>query len=197
MEPAEHLIKAVSAQRGQTEPPLIVALDGRSGAGKSTLAAAVAPTLSAVVIEGDDFYAGGSAAFWDERSAEDKVANAMDWRRQHQLLTELRAGDGASWFPFDWEAFDGRLAETPLHCAPADVVILEGAYSARPELAKLLDLRILLDTPEELRSSRLRQREGDDYSDDWERRWREAEDHYFGLVMPRSSFDLVLGSERH
>ena len=192
MQPAEQLIATVSAHIAKRPGPVIIALDGRSGAGKSTVAAQVAPRLSAVVIEGDDFYAGGTAAFWDEQTAVEKVAHVMDWRRQQQLLSDLRAGRGATWYPFDWEAFDGRLSESPMSCGPADVVILEGAYSARPELAELLDLRFLLDTPEPVRSQQLREREGDDYSEDWEGRWREAEDHYFGVIMPRSSFDQVL-----
>jgi uridine kinase len=71
-------------------------------------------------------------------------------------------------------------------------VILEGAYSARPELADLLQLRVLLDTPDAVRDARLRAREGDDYVDGWMARWADAEAHCFGHVMPRSAFDLVL-----
>ena len=147
----------------------------------------------AVVIEGDDFYAGGSNTAWDARSPQDKVANAMDWRRQRALLAELRLGAGASWFPFDWTSFDdATLAAEALHCGPADVIILEGAYCARPELGELIDFRVLLDTPQHICMTQLRAREGDDYSEDWESRWREAEDYYFGKIMPRSAFDLVI-----
>ncbi|CAN5586399.1 AAA family ATPase [soil metagenome] len=172
---------------------LIVAIDGRSGAGKSTLAAAVAAEVGAVVIGGDDFYAGGSAAEWDERSAVEKATTCIDWRRQRGVLESIRAGAEPTWQAFDWEAFDGRLAEEVQHRPRSPVVILEGAYSARPELADLLDLRVLLDTPPAIRRQQLLEREGDDYRDDWEGRWSEAEDHYFGRVVPASAFDLVLG----
>lgn len=205
---ADHLMALVGA-----EPlPVIAAVDGRSGAGKSTLAAATARLLGqeqsgdhttsarpiATVIEGDDFYAGGDAAHWDAMSDEQKVATAMDWRRQRALLTDLRAGLPGRWYPFDWEAFDqpidtlGRLAAEPLTCPPASIVIIEGAYTARPELADLIDLRVLLDTPREVSESQLREREGEHYSEDWEARWRSAEDHYFGRIMPIERFDLVL-----
>ena len=52
-----------------------------------------------------------------------------------------------TWHPYDWEADDGSLALTSVVCDPAPVIILDGAYSARPELADLFDLRVLLDAP--------------------------------------------------
>ena len=185
-----------SRATGRTSP-LLVALDGRSGAGKSTLATAAAEAiradgLDARVIDGDDFYAGGSPALWDMMSAAEKVANAMDWRRQRAVLDQLRRGHEARWRPFDWEAFDGRLASTQFRCPPAAVVVLEGAYSGRPELADLIDVRVLLDTTAPVRRQRLIAREGADYADDWFARWTEAEELYFGSVMPSSAFDLVL-----
>ncbi|MEL6982920.1 MAG: hypothetical protein AAFO29_10900, partial [Actinomycetota bacterium] len=171
-------------------------IDGRSGSGKSTLAREVATTtpVDVSIIEGDDFYAGGTAAFWDGLSAEDKVGHCIDWRRQRPVLDELRRGRIASWRPFDWEAFDGSLTAEADRCPPDTIVILEGAYSARPELADLLDLRVLLDTSDRLRRARLIEREGEAYVDDWYRRWSEAEDHYFGQIMTAERFDLVLRS---
>ena len=74
------------------------------------------------------------------------------------------------------------------------VVVLEGAYSCRPELHDLLDLRVLLDIPPWVRRRRLLEREGDAFRADWEARWSAAEDHYFGTVMPPERFDLVLGA---
>jgi uridine kinase len=47
------------------DAPLLVALDGRSGAGKPTLARAVGALVGALVIDGDDFYRGGTDGYWD------------------------------------------------------------------------------------------------------------------------------------
>jgi uridine kinase len=74
------------------------------------------------------------------------------------------------------------------------VVILEGAYSARPELAALFHLRVLYQAPAEMRRRRWVEREGEGYFDDWARRWSEAEDWYFTHVMPPDRFDLVLST---
>jgi uridine kinase len=187
--------------------PVFVGIDGRSGAGKSTLAAALTPDLIAsghrdvtvTVIEGDLFYSGGSADTWDQRTAAEKADLVIDWHRQRGVLQQLRDDGIAEWRPFDWDADDWDadvvpLVETPMAARVAPVVVLEGAYSCRPELHDLLDLLVLVDVPLELRSARLREREGDAYRADWEARWSEAEDHYFGSVMPPERFDLVLSA---
>jgi uridine kinase len=71
-------------------------------------------------------------------------------------------------------------------------VILDGAYSARPELADLFGLRVLLDLARPKRRERLRRREGARDRAEWEARWGEAEDLYFERPMPPDAFDLVL-----
>jgi uridine kinase len=197
----EALAAAVRARLHPDGTPIVVGLDGRSGAGKSTLAAALRGTDVATrvtVIDGDDFYAGGSAAAWDARSAEQKADRVIDWRRQREVLLTLRAGRIASWRPFDWEADDWDTKAVPLCdesmvAEATPVVVLEGAYSCRPELHDLLDLRVLLAIPDEVRMEQLRRREGEAYRDEWVGRWAAAEEHYFGVVMPPDRFDLVLG----
>lgn len=199
---ARPLVDVLTARHASLQRCVFVAIDGRSGAGKSTLAVALASAcqergLTVVVIEGDDFYAGGSAERWDERSPEERADRVIDWRRQRAVLEDLRRHGRASWYPFDWEAPDWNADRVPLRSTPmsvqsADIVVLEGAYSARPELHDVLDIRVLLDTPAAQRRRQLLEREGDEYRADWEARWSAAEDHYFGIVMPPDRFDHVL-----
>jgi uridine kinase len=192
---AQRLVEAIS-QRVDGERPFVLAIDGRSGSGKSTLAAAVSGLLGeCLVIEGDDFYAGGSQEEWDARTAAQKADQVIDWRRQYALLEALRQGQRAVWFGYDWEAFDGSLLATPTVVDPAPVIILEGAYSCRPELTSVLDLRVLLETDLDVRRRRLRARDGDQWHDAWFDRWDEAERYYFGEVVTRNEFDLVLSGE--
>lgn len=180
--------------------PLFVGIDGRSGAGKSTLASAIAEELGravVAVIEGDAFYSGGSGESWDRRSAEEKAAHVIDWRRQADVLADLQANGRAEWFPFDWEASNwdsepAPLSDEVMSTECRSIVILEGAYSCRPELQPLLDLTVLLDPTSEVRRAQLLAREGDAYRSAWEHRWSEAEDHYFSIIMPSDRFDLVL-----
>lgn len=204
--PASSLIVRLRALASTTRGTVIIGIDGRGGSGKSTLADEISKGLSAedgdpaavTVIEGDQFYAGGSNESWDGRTAAAKADEAIDWRKQRGVLQRLREGCSAEWHPFDWVAEDWDsdvvpLAAEPVIAHPASVVVLEGAYSCRPELHDLLDLRVLLDVPHETRRRQLLEREGDDYRADWEARWAAAEDHYFGTVMRADRFDIVLG----
>lgn len=203
-EKAQPLLRLLRTSVAASTRTLFVALDGRSGAGKSTLAEFVKSALGeeglrVEVIEGDQFYAGGSAERWDERSAEDKVAKAMDWQRQHTLLSDLRENGRASWHSFAWDAPDWDTHPPPLEAeahslsiSTSDVVLLEGAYSARPELHELLDTLVQLDPSKSVRRQQLLDREGDAYRQDWEGRWSEAEELYFTQVMPPYRFDLVI-----
>jgi len=144
------------------------------------------------VIDGDDFYAGGTAAEWDAMNPAEKASHCIDWRRQRPVLAALARGEPASWHRYDWATDDGRLLEHPTVCPPAPVIILEGVYSARPELADLFDLRVLYDAVADVRRQRIVEREGEDHRAAWNWRWEEAEQWYFSKAMPRSAFDLVI-----
>jgi uridine kinase len=129
---ADILIRSIhdlDVEHHGTGVPLLVALDGRSGAGKSTLARTVGEGLGALVIDGDDFYSGGPDASWDAMSPAEKVERVIDWRRQREVLETLRRRRRATWRPYDWECDDGSFGP-PISGGPADVVILDGAYSA-------------------------------------------------------------------
>ncbi len=168
--------------------PRIVAIDGRSGVGKSTLAARLGEATGAAVLDGDGFFAGGIEV---HRGAPvDRVACCIDWRRQREVLTDLRAGRTATYRAFDWDAFDGSLELRPTVVAPAPIVILEGVYAARPELEDLLDLRVLLRVPDAVRKRRLEEREGG--VGPWELAWHEAEVWYFAHAAPEARFDVVI-----
>jgi hypothetical protein len=102
----------------------------------------------------------------------------------------LRRGETAVWRAFDWDSFDGRLCDEPTSLAGSDFIILEGVYSARPELADLIDVAVLVSIDEELRAGRLLQRQGE--AEPWDLQWRSAEDHYFAHLAPPDRFDLIV-----
>lgn len=179
--------------------PLVIALDGRSGVGKSTIASQLAAVLPATIIPGDDFFAAElTSADWDARSASERARDAIDWRRlRRQVLEPLRAGQSATWYPFDFvagERADGSytLSSEPVRRDPAAIIILDGAYSSRPELANLVDCAILVEAPAATRRERLASRETPDFLEAWHRRWDAAEDYFFTKVRPRESFDVVV-----
>jgi len=181
---------------------LVVAIDGRSGAGKSTVAALVGQGIEAVIVPCDDFFAASvSDADWDRRTPEQRAADAIDWRRlRREAIEPLRNGRAARWYAFDFLAGprgDGTypLQRTPTERAPKPVVLLDGAYSSRPELAEVLDLSVLVEAAPTTREARLRAREEADVLRQWHARWDPAEEYYFGQVRPSSTFDVVVRAD--
>nr|AIA15272.1 AAA domain protein [uncultured bacterium] len=176
--------KIVSSRHGST----LIAVDGRSGVGKSTFALELAQLLTASVIQGDDFYSGGVLIRRDTPG--ERMNACIDWQEQRRVLEALREGKRAAWRSFDSDRFDGSLEVGQKFCEPTRFVVLEGVYSARPELSDLLDFRILLTVPHELRLKQLFAREG--AIGPWERQWHEAENEYFDKIATSNCFDLVL-----
>jgi uridine kinase len=158
----------------------------------------VAPLLCATVVPSDDFFAASIPdSEWDRKTPERRVEDAIDWRRLRlDAIEPLRAGLPARWFAFDFAAGlrpDGTypMQEAATERAPGEVVIVEGAYSSRSELADLLDVTVLVDAPQAERDRRLAAREDAAFLETWHARWDRAEDHYFGRLRPPASFDLV------
>jgi uridine kinase len=195
MDPASMLVDRITAIGRDVSRPVMVAIDGGSGAGKSTLALEVGRRIDFAVIDGDDFYAGRTAAEWDSRGAAENADRCIDWRRQRPVLGALARGREASWRAYDWITDDGRLLEQTTLCPPAPVIVLEGVYSARPELSDLFDLRVLYHAPAAVRRRRMVEREGEDHRTEWNNRWEEAEQWYFSRVMPPGAFDMVLSAK--
>lgn len=179
------LIQTIQMRAKGMSRPLIVALDGRSGAGKSTTARQLARALPASCIEGDDFYAGGTGIV--PGPPHHLASICINWRRQRSTLETLRLGRSASYPPFDWAAFTGALARTPVTIAATPIILFEGVYTARPELQDLTDFRVLLTLPDHLRLTRLRIREGG--LSDWENQWLRAEDWYFNHALTDAAID--------
>ena len=196
---AQRVVSLLLPQLPARVRPLVLAIDGGSGAGKSTLAYMLAAMLGAAMIPGDDFYAAeiGDAG-WNARSAAERARDVIDWRRlRRDALLPLLAGRPARWYPFDFAAGtrpDGSYptSGTAVVLQPAGVIVLDGAYSGRPELADLVDIAILVDVPLAVRHRRLAAREDAAFLLAWHARWDTAEAHYFEQVRPRETYDLIV-----
>ena len=189
-------IKNLLATKGA---PIVVALDGGSGAGKSTLASMIANEVDTAVIPLDDFFSANIPDNkWDEFTVEEKLKYVFDWKRvRHDVIEPLLDGKPARWHSFDFQSGlreDGTygMEVEPKERKPASVILIEGAYSASPELADLVDLAILVDVPIEERHARLEAREDRDFLKKWHQRWDEVEAKYFSQVRPKSSFDVIV-----
>ena len=168
-----------------------MALDGFSGSGKSTLARRLALDIgTASVVTGDDFYRVMDDAQRRELAPEDGMARYFDWERlRDEALAPLRSGMPARYRPYDWQA-GGGLQGSNVEVQPSAVIVIDGVYSARPELSDLVDLTVLVDTSRPVRQQRLARRGPD--NEGWNARWDAAEHLYFSGVRPPESFDFVV-----
>ena len=182
-------------------PPLVVAIDGRSGAGKTTIATELAAGLGAVVINGDDFYnATMTDRDWDMRDASERARDVIDWKRmREEAIGPLRQGADAQWTTYDYERGPYPDGSYPMSRTVAvkshPVILIDGAYSGRPELADLVDVSVLVEADDVVRRRRLASREDPAFLEQWHLRWDDAEMHYFANIRPRESFDILVQVE--
>jgi uridine kinase len=181
---AAGVISAAAGWREAAPGLLVVAIDGHGGSGKSTIAAAVAGATGAALVHTDDFFQAAGAPQGMQRS----LGSYYEWRRlRAQALEPLRARRRASFRRFDWERGSGLDGVVTVD--PAGLIVVEGVFSASPELADQVDRAVFIDTPEPERLRRLRGRLA---PEEWDDEWLLAEQAYFRLTRPPSSFDLIV-----
>jgi len=151
---------------------------------------------SVSVIEGDEFYTGGSIKLWSSRTVIENAQQCIDWRKQHSVITALKSNGYANWYAFDWQSEHWASNNVPKcastsTCSIAEIVILEGVYSARSELSSLFDLRVVLQVPSQIRKKRLIAREAENLRTDWEQLWSAAEQQYFYNELDYAAIDVI------
>ncbi|MFD6426899.1 uridine kinase [Streptomyces sp. NPDC060198] len=119
----------------------LVAVDGAGGSGKTTLAAAVAEYVGdCAVVHGDDFYRPMPDHERDGLDAEQGYHRYVDRQRLRlEVLEPLRSRQSARYRAYDWAT--GQLGSLQ-EIVSTSVVIVEGVYSARPELSAFYDLTV-------------------------------------------------------
>ncbi|PGS26023.1 uridine kinase [Bacillus cereus] len=169
---------------------LIIGVDGCGEAGKSTLANKIKNKFSTVtIVHMDDFYL-PSAQIVNEHPTKKSVGADFDWKRLLQeVLEPIRNGIEGCYKRYDWET--DSLAEA--HTVPANgIVIIEGVYATRQELAEMYDLKIWVNCPRETRIKRGIARDGEAARDMWENNWMVAEDMYVESHKPQEFADFII-----
>lgn len=173
---------------------LLIGIDGCGGSGKSTLANKMRTECSNVsVVHMDDFYLPSSQIV--KVSPEKKPIGAdYDWKRVlNQVLEPISQNKEGFYQRYDWDK--DELVEW--HTVPiGGIVIIEGVYSIRKELANKYDFTIWVDCPRETRLSRGLERDGEQARDMWEKNWMISEDIYVEEHRPDERADLIVNGTR-
>jgi uridine kinase len=179
----------------------VIAVDGVDGAGKTTFADALAERLRA---QGRNVVRASIDGFHHPlayRRAEGRTPEAV-WRRhfdydalRRELLEPWRAGPPATYRPAVHDvAFEVALDLPPREPPTEGVLVVDGLFCQRPELAGMWDRVIFLDVPFEVSVARMAARDGsvDDVDDPDQRRYVDAQRIYLDGCDPRGRADLVI-----
>jgi uridine kinase len=145
--------------------PLVIGIAGGTGSGKTTVARKIAESLPAdraVVIQHDSYYLDRSHLSAEERALVNfDEPGALDNARLLSDLGALKEGRGAVCPQYDFGSHtrlsEGRLIE------PHPIVIVEGILLfAIPDLRDAFDLRLFVDTDDDIRLLRRIRRDIED-----------------------------------
>ena len=137
-----------------TKKPKIIGIVGGSGSGKTTVTKRIIDELTidkVALIEQDYYYKDQSHMTMDERVKTNyDHPSAFDNELLYTHLTELMEGNAVELPVYDYVNHT-RSAEKK-HQEPKDVIIIEGMFGLHSEkLRELMDIKIFVDTPSDLR----------------------------------------------
>jgi uridine kinase len=173
-------VPALAARIRAGEPRLgrtrLVTVDGPAGSGKTTLAGQLVDALGpdAAVVHLEDLYAG-----WTLTGAVARLCAGV--------LRPIAAGRPGAHARYDWHA--GRFAAEPAPVPVPAVLVVEGCGSSPRVLDPWTTLRIWVEAPEELRTSRALARDGAHLAEQW-RRWQRVEAAEFAAEDTRARADV-------
>jgi uridine kinase len=179
--------------------PVLVAVDGPDGAGKTTLAddlACVAHGRPVVRVSLDDFHHPRAHRHAEGRTGETVWARSYDYDAvRRELLEPWRRGAGSPYRP-RWHdlASDAHVREPPAVVPPDGVLVVDGVFAQRDELAGAWDLVVYVDAAPAVRVARMAVRDGvspdPDHPD--QRRYLEAQRLYLEHCDPVRRAGVVL-----
>jgi len=186
----EQAIEAIANRVGQllqTQPRVLLAIDGQSASGKSTAAELLAERLDARVLHMDDFFLQPSM-----RTAERLATpggNVDIERFCRDVLPALLEGASVT-----LERYDCHLDELlpPVVIPPRAVTIVEGAYSLHPLLKPHYDLSVFFKIVPVLQRSRILARNGEEMLQMFLSRWIPMENRYFEAFSIEQTCDFVV-----
>jgi uridine kinase len=178
---------------------VLVVVDGADGAGKTVLADELALLVPAAVRASlDDFHHPREHRHALGRTGETVWERGFDYAAvRRELLDPWRRGPGSP-YRVRWHdvATDAHVdaGDPPPQVPDRGVLVVDGVFAQRPELAGLWDRVVWLEVPDEVRIARMAARDGvsADREHPDQRRYLDAQRIYDAVCTPRASADVVV-----
>ena len=152
----------------------VITIDGPCASGKTTFAGKLAETFAATLIHTDDY------VIPHARKTAERLAipggNCDAERLVREVLEPWKRGSEALYRKYDCHQ-DRILPGLPL--PESGMLIVEGCYCNLPDIWAFADLRLFMDTPEETRMVRLKERETHESLKRYFEKWIPLENAYF------------------
>ena len=164
----------------------VVAIDGRCGSGKTTGVKMIAKELGCEIIQMDDFYLTPEMRTAERR--EEPGGNVDYIRFAKEVLPNIKKRESFSYGKYQVET-DSIIAH--IEIKNPDIVIIEGAYSMRPEFRECYDLKVFSNASRELQIKRLTEREGE-YVKEYIDLWMPLENKYIKYFNLEEICDIII-----
>ena len=176
-----------------------VGIDGVDGAGKTTFADALAASLGrpCVRVSIDDFHHVAAVRHARGRQSPSGFwADSFDHPRlRREVLEPLGPGGTRCYRPRGHDLMTDTVLDVPAQvAAPEAVLLLDGIFLQRPELAGCFELVVFLDVPFAETCARMAVRDGSDpdSASPSMRRYVEAQRRYLAAHDPRGRADVLI-----
>jgi len=174
---------------------MIIGICGGTGSGKTTIARRIVETVGAknvVLVEQDSYYRNLADMPLDARRQTNfDHPDSIDSEMLMNHLKRLKNGDSIEMPVYDFRTHT-RSSEVE-RIKPKPVVIVEGILIfSEPRILNLLDVRVFVDTPDDIRFIRRLQRDITERG----RGVKSVIEQYFATVRPMH-FEFVEGSKRY
>ncbi len=170
---------------------VLLAIEGGAASGKSTLAELLTVIYpDTVLFHADDFFLRP-----EQRTAARYAqpgGNLDRERLESEILAPISRNEVAIYRPFDCHTLSLR---EPMTVLPGRLNIVEGSCSFHPELAHYYDLSVFLDISPETQRSRILDRNGPEWGQQFFDRWIPLEQAYFRETNTQGRCTLALKEE--
>jgi len=180
-------------QHSKQATRLIIGIDGNCASGKSTLALLLLELFDAQVIHMDDFFLPPNLR--TPKRFEIPGQNV----HYERFLTEVVNPLKQMMPTFEYRPFSCKTMnyENTRRIDGTKMIIIEGAYSMRPDIREIYDLKVFLQIDQDLQMQRIMKRNGPEMSENFKNKWIPMENKYFEYDQIRDICDLVYETGEH